>query len=105
MGTRHRSFARYVRAAALVSIERTRPANETSTIGMIVAAALLCCIGAGGATGAVIYTSVDYPGADYTQAHGVSGGVVVGSYVMSGASHGFTYDGSTYTTLDKPGAD
>jgi len=45
------------------------------------------------------------PGAGATYAYGIEGGNIVG-YYRDGSynSHGFSYDGTTYTTLDVPGA-
>ncbi|MFX8168634.1 hypothetical protein ABTL13_19605, partial [Acinetobacter baumannii] len=53
------------------------------------------------------YTRIDDPvSADGTFAESISNsGLVVGSYDdANGRSHGFIYNGSTYTTLDRPGA-
>jgi uncharacterized membrane protein len=45
------------------------------------------------------------PGAQQTNARGISGNTIVGSYWdASGYAHGFLYNGSTYTTLNAPGA-
>jgi PEP-CTERM motif len=47
------------------------------------------------------YTTLDDPLAgDETIAHGISGGEIVGYYIVSSTTHGFIFDGSTYTTLD-----
>jgi hypothetical protein len=47
---------------------------------------------------------VDAPlGTKGTSAQGIDGNNIVGLYTDSlGASHGFLYDGATYTTLDDP---
>jgi hypothetical protein len=37
-----------------------------------------------------------------TIADGISGNNIVGIYYNSSGTHGFLYDGSTYTTLDDP---
>ena len=50
------------------------------------------------------YTTLAPPGATSTEAMGVSGGSVVGSYVSGGTQYGFLYNGTTYTTLALPGA-
>ena len=65
------------------------------------------------------YTLLDVPGASSTSAYGIDGGNIVGYYsVVVGYNynemfgemhpvyeeHGFIYDGTTYTTLDVPGA-
>jgi hypothetical protein len=47
---------------------------------------------------------IDAPGASYTEAYGIYGGNVAGSYYKDSIYHGFHYDGSTWTTLDAPGA-
>jgi hypothetical protein len=50
---------------------------------------------------------LNYPGSTSTDATGVSGNILVGSYIdASGNQHGFTYSAttSTYTPLDVPGA-
>jgi uncharacterized membrane protein len=54
-----------------------------------------------------IYTGVDVPGAVLTQAQGVNdSGEIVGLYYDSGsnAGQGFALNGSTFTTIDMPGA-
>jgi len=52
------------------------------------------------------WTTLDYPGAIETRAHGIDGSNIVGYYEdASGSTHGFLYDGSNWTTLDYPGAD
>jgi PEP-CTERM motif-containing protein len=54
---------------------------------------------------AITYTNIDYPGANNTQATGIEGNSIVGTYYndLSPASvHGFLYNGTTYTTLDAP---
>ena len=42
--------------------------------------------------------------ASVTLAFGINSGNVVGWYNQSGADHGFRYDGSTWTTIEVPGA-
>jgi hypothetical protein len=61
-------------------------------------------------------TTLSVPGAASTSANAISGNLVAGSYTnpqapappgaprMPGATHGFVYDGTTYTTIDIPGA-
>ncbi len=51
----------------------------------------------------------DYPGADYSMALGINdSGLIVGSYGVDGSNgtiwHVFLYDGTTFKTLDFPGA-
>ncbi|MBN2270771.1 MAG: PEP-CTERM sorting domain-containing protein [Sedimentisphaerales bacterium] len=51
-------------------------------------------------------TTLDFPGAEETSAHGIDGGKIVGSYWDSDWNgHGFLYDGSTWMTLDFPDAE
>src|SRR5208283_4794431 len=53
----------------------------------------------------VSYQSLDYPGAAYgTYCLGTDGSNVVGYYGGEIGSHGFLYNGSTFTTLDDPNA-
>jgi len=52
------------------------------------------------------WTTLDMPGAFWTEAHGIDGSNIVGTYGdASGGQHGFFYNGSSWTTLDMPGAD
>jgi len=57
----------------------------------------------------VTVTSLDVPGAAFTSADDINAsGHVVGWHHPSffpNNRHGYVYDGSTYTTLDFPGAD
>ncbi len=52
------------------------------------------------------YTSIDFPGAQFTYAEGVNAsGQVVGSYLgRDNTRHGFLFSGGTYTSFDPPGA-
>lgn len=52
------------------------------------------------------FVSIDYPGAKYTLAEGISpGGEIAGMYTdTSGASHGFVLRHGSFTTVDYPGA-
>ncbi len=50
------------------------------------------------------YTTIDVPGALFTQPRSINDfGVVVGDYVDSAGSHGFIYDHGSFTTIDAPG--
>lgn len=51
-------------------------------------------------------TYVDFPGATFTTVNGINNaGLAVGFYDdPAGAQHGFTFNGSNYSTLDFPGA-
>jgi len=76
--------------------------------GPTVVIALILALGALGNAYAVgySYTSLDYPGASYTQAFGINdGGTIVGVYKdASGLNHGFSLSGGTYTPINYPGA-
>ncbi len=52
---------------------------------------------------AVTYTTLDFPGSDFTSANGInSSGQIVGDYNISGI-HGFLLSDGVYTTIDFPG--
>jgi hypothetical protein len=54
---------------------------------------------------ATTFIPIDYPGASQTYANSIEGTTVVGTYYIGGEttpSHGFFFDGSTYTTFDHP---
>src|SRR6266704_618462 len=50
------------------------------------------------------FTTVEFPGADWTVVNGVSGSTVIGYYYNNaeGSTHRFIYDGSTFKTVDCP---
>ena len=51
------------------------------------------------------WTTLDYPGATWTEICGIDGSNIVGYYEdASGYGHGFLYNGTGWTTLDYPGA-
>lgn len=50
------------------------------------------------------WTRLEYPGAHWTYAQGVSGDNIVGSCSGNGGIHGYLYDGALWTQLDFPGA-
>jgi hypothetical protein len=52
------------------------------------------------------WTALDKPGllVSGTQAFGISGNRIVGTYLELGSQHGFIYDGSSWSALDAPGA-
>ena len=56
--------------------------------------------------GAPRFTTIDYPGAQYTFALGINpGGDIVGGYIDNADNeHGFLLHSGTYTTFDFPGA-
>ena len=70
------------------------------------AAACLILFAGASAQGELLNVTTLYvPGAIDTEAYGIDGGNIVGSYYDSSYNaHGFSYDGSTYTTLDVLGA-
>jgi hypothetical protein len=50
-------------------------------------------------------TILDMPGASWTEAFGINGNNILGTYGdTSGKRHGFIYNGSSWITLDAPGA-
>src|SRR2546427_9504195 len=53
-----------------------------------------------------VFSSIDVPGATFTQAFGINaGGEVVGFYIdATGKQHGFLRSGETFTSIDFPGA-
>jgi len=57
------------------------------------------------ATATYDFQTLDFPGASGTYVNGISGGNIVGYYFDANFNtHGFLYDGATYTTLDDPAA-
>ena len=67
---------------------------------------LLTC-GASRTSAALLYTSLDHPlaGPRGTICYDVDGNRIVGTYFdAAGVSHGFVYDGSTWSTLNHPDA-
>jgi len=54
---------------------------------------------------AATWTTIDYPGADSTQALGINNnGDIVGLYTLGGQTHGFLYKAGTFSSIDVPGA-
>ena len=52
-----------------------------------------------------MFTTLDVPGADYTEPLSINNsGQVTGSYIDSSGGHGFVYSNGTFTTFDPPGA-
>lgn len=51
-----------------------------------------------------VFTTVDFPGAVYTQANGINaGGDIVGLYVdINSKWHGFLFSGGVFSTIDFP---
>src|SRR5213075_2207170 len=77
----------------------------TTNVSRLALTTLLVSFLATSAFGAVIYTTIDHPqaGPGGTTPYSIDGGRIVGSYLdASGATHGFLYDGTTWTTLDDP---
>ncbi len=50
------------------------------------------------------WTKLDFPGAEWTRASGISGDTIVGDYGDSNGSYGFIYDGNTWISLAHPEA-
>ena len=50
------------------------------------------------------WTTLEMPGASWTEPHGIDGSNIVGDYWDGSHDHGFLYNGSSWTTLDMPGA-
>lgn len=76
--------------------------NVRMTIWVTAIAAMLVLLGATQAQ--ATWTTIDYPGASETLAHGIDGDNIVGYYSDGSIHHGFVYDGLSYTRLDMPGA-
>jgi len=68
---------------------------------LVTAALVLFC---GTSSARANWTTLDFPGATSTSIHGIDGDNIVGYYYDGSKGHGFLYDGSTWTTLDYPGA-
>jgi hypothetical protein len=74
---------------------------------LLVASVLLLGPGTSAARAAFLYTTIDHPlaGIGGTTPNDVEGDRIVGAYLdADGGSHGFLYDGVTWTTLDHPDA-
>ncbi len=66
---------------------------------------LFTVLGATASHAGYIWTTLDYPSAtNGTILYGIDGANMVGSYTDSSGAHGTHYDGSTWHTLDHPGA-
>ena len=51
------------------------------------------------------WTTIDFPGAYYTEVYDIDGSNIVGCYeIASGDRYGFLYNGTTWTTLVAPEA-
>lgn len=79
----------------------------TRTIATTACLAVLTAAGAG-AERALVFTTIDFPGAILTNAQGINaGGEIVGSYNDAGTpskTHGFVLSGGQFQTIDFPGA-
>lgn len=53
-------------------------------------------------TKAEIWTTLDYPGASETWITEIDGSISVGTYHINGVFHGFSYDGTAWSTIDYP---
>lgn len=68
-------------------------------------AALLAPVGVKADGESYVISSFDFPGAAATQAFGINArGDIVGSYTLSGRTHGFLLKGGEFTGLDVPGS-
>jgi probable HAF family extracellular repeat protein len=66
---------------------------------------LIYCLPTIGDAASFAFSGVDYPSASLTFVYGInSNNVVAGYYFDASGSHGFTLDGSTYSSFDRPGA-
>ena len=77
----------------------------------VIGVAVLSLVGASEAvyaqvTGPYTYKKIQYPGATYTDATGITNsGLVAGTYRdADGNRHGYTYDGLNYTSIEFPGS-
>jgi len=50
------------------------------------------------------WTTLDKPGASWTQPYGIDNGNIVGNYRDTSGDHGFLYNGTNWTNLDAPGS-
>src|SRR6266851_9521592 len=51
------------------------------------------------------FTSIDYPGAERTVALRINdSGIIVGVFTVGSTDHAFSFDGTTFTAIDFPGA-
>jgi len=75
--------------------------NNCAFVVAIIAVAVLSSVGYSQG----VWTTLDYPGADWTNALDIEGDNIVGAYGVGGTRHGFIYDGTNWTPLDYPGAD
>jgi probable HAF family extracellular repeat protein len=74
--------------------------NVAAVLGVVLAGSA----GRGEAT-EYIYTTIDYPGADYTYAMGINDlGKIVGWYNVGGRSHAFSWTGGVFASFDHPTA-
>ena len=64
--------------------------------------ALLLWAAAASPSLAITYTTIDYPASNRTDADGISGNSIIGTYAND-FYHGFLYNGTTYTPIDYPG--
>src|SRR3989344_5571828 len=89
------------------------------TFGVLASSVYAAAAGGGGGGNTGIWTTLDPPGVFFgsldnvhkqgtivgTIAEGISDNNIVGYFAdSSGRSHGYLYDGTTWTTLDAPGA-
>lgn len=69
------------------------------------AAVLVTAVAGAGAERALVYTTIDVPGASTTNAQGINQhGDIVGGYTDSSGNHGYLLSNGVFTTIDYPGA-
>ena len=69
------------------------------------AAALATAVAGAGAERALVYTTIDVPGASTTNAQGINQqGDIVGGYADSSGGHGYLLSEGVFTKIDYPGA-
>jgi hypothetical protein len=71
-------------------------ANDSATILLLAAAV--------NTRAQYTYTTLSMPGEQWTDAQGIDGNNIVGSYYANESWQGFLYDGTSYTTLNPPGS-
>ena len=76
------------------------------TLGLIAATAACALTMATGAAAALVFTTLDFPGAVVTNAQSINAqGDVVGTYTdPAGVQHGFLWSGKQYRIIDVPNA-
>lgn len=73
-----------------------------SFVTRVLSLAALTTLGVFGTAGARAdsFSAILPPGATFSSTVGINGGVVIGNYNDASGAYGFTYDGTTYTTIN-----